>query len=105
MTGRNNDESVRYQVVREVCRSIGFGGGAMGVGDKRNPTWSFLYRNIAKAMLEDEHRVVALDHIGMGMSDVPPTSEFDYRPRSHAAHLEDLVVALDLRNVTELDLT
>lgn len=65
-----------------------------------NPTWSFLYRNIAQAMLDDGHRVVALDHIGMGMSDVPLTSEFDYRPRSHADHLEDLVVALDLQNVT-----
>jgi pimeloyl-ACP methyl ester carboxylesterase len=65
-----------------------------------NPTWSFLYRNIAKAMIEDGHRVVALDHIGMGMSDVPSTADFDYRPRSHAKHLEDLVVALDLKNVT-----
>jgi haloalkane dehalogenase len=65
-----------------------------------NPTWSFLYRNIAKAMIEDGHRVVALDHLGMGMSDVPLTSDYDYRPRSHAAHLEDLVVALDLQNVT-----
>jgi len=65
-----------------------------------NPTWSFLYRNIAKAMIEDGHRVVALDHLGMGMSDVPTTSEFDYRPRSHADNLEELVLALDLRNVT-----
>jgi len=65
-----------------------------------NPTWSFLYRNIAKAMIEDGHRVIALDHLGMGMSDVPLTSEFDYRPRSHADNLEDLVVALDLQNVT-----
>ena len=65
-----------------------------------NPTWSYLYRNIATAMIEDGHRVVALDHLGMGMSDVPPTAEFDYRPRSHADNLEDLVVALDLQNVT-----
>ncbi len=65
-----------------------------------NPTWSFLYRNIAKAMIADGHRVVALDHIGMGMSDVPSTSDFDYRPRSHADHLEQLVLALDLNNVT-----
>ncbi len=65
-----------------------------------NPTWSFLYRNIAKALIDDGHRVVIPDHIGMGMSDVPPASAFDYRPRSHADHLEDLVVALDLDNVT-----
>jgi haloalkane dehalogenase len=65
-----------------------------------NPTWSFLYRNIAKDLLSDGHRVVIPDHLGMGMSDVPSTSAFDYRPRSHADHLEDLVVALDLDNVT-----
>lgn len=47
-----------------------------------NPTWSFLYRNIAKTMIEDGHRVVALDHLGTGMSDVPLTSEFDYRRSS-----------------------
>ncbi|MEO0323586.1 MAG: alpha/beta fold hydrolase [Myxococcota bacterium] len=65
-----------------------------------NPTWSFLYRNIATAMIADGHRFVALDHLGMGMSDIPPTSEFDYRPRHHAANLEALVVALDLENIT-----
>ncbi len=65
-----------------------------------NPTWSFLYRNIAQALIADGHRVVIPDHIGMGMSDVPSTSEFDYRPRSHSKHLEDLVVALHLQNIT-----
>jgi pimeloyl-ACP methyl ester carboxylesterase len=65
-----------------------------------NPTWSFLYRNIAQDLIVDGHRVVIPDHLGMGMSDVPPTSAFDYRPRSHAAHLRDLVETLDLTNVT-----
>jgi haloalkane dehalogenase len=65
-----------------------------------NPTWSFLYRNIAKALVDDGHRVVVPDHLGMGMSDIPSTADFDYRPRSHSAHLEDLVDALDLQNVT-----
>lgn len=65
-----------------------------------NPTWSFLYRDIAQELLADGHRVVIPDHIGMGMSDVPPTSAFDYRPRSHARHLQDLVERLALGNVT-----
>ena len=65
-----------------------------------NPTWSFLYRNIAADLLADGHRVVIPDHLGMGMSDVPPTSAFDYRPRSHARNLQDLVAALDLQNLT-----
>ncbi|MEO1229573.1 MAG: alpha/beta fold hydrolase [Myxococcota bacterium] len=65
-----------------------------------NPTWSFLYRNIAQDLLSDGHRVVIPDHLGLGLSDVPPTSAFDYRPRSHAQNLRDLVAALDLRNIT-----
>ncbi|MEL6349775.1 MAG: alpha/beta fold hydrolase [Myxococcota bacterium] len=65
-----------------------------------NPTWSFLYRNISQDLLEDGYRVVIPDHIGMGMSDVPSTADFDYRPRSHAAHLQALVEALDLEDVT-----
>lgn len=65
-----------------------------------NPTWSFLYRNIVQAALGAGHRVVVPDHLGMGMSDVPSVADFDYRPRSHSANLEDLVVALDLNNIT-----
>ena len=65
-----------------------------------NPTWSFLYRDIAQELLADGHRVVIPDHLGMGMSDVPATSAFDYRPRSHAENLAGLVEALDLDDVT-----
>jgi pimeloyl-ACP methyl ester carboxylesterase len=65
-----------------------------------NPTWSFLYRDIAKAMVAKGHRVIAVDHLGMGMSDAPEPAEFDYRPRSHAANLAALVQAMDLKNVT-----
>jgi pimeloyl-ACP methyl ester carboxylesterase len=65
-----------------------------------NPTWSFLYRNIAKAMIAKGHRVIAVDHLGMGMSDTPEPSAFSYRPRAHAANLEALVLAMDLKNVT-----
>lgn len=65
-----------------------------------NPTWSFLYRNIIPELVADGDRVVVPDHVGMGMSDVPSTSAFDYRPRSHANHLQDLVAALDLQNIT-----
>jgi hypothetical protein len=44
-----------------------------------NPTWSFLYRNIATAMIADGRRVVALDHLGMGMSNAPSTSDVNRR--------------------------
>ncbi|MEO1233959.1 MAG: alpha/beta fold hydrolase [Myxococcota bacterium] len=65
-----------------------------------NPTWSFLYGNIAASLLADGHRVVIPDHLGMGMSDVPTTSDFDYRPRTHAQNLRVLVAALDLQDIT-----
>ena len=65
-----------------------------------NPTWSFLYRNIAKDMIAKGHRVIAVDHLGMGMSDAPELAEFDYLPRSHSANLETFVKAMDLKNVT-----
>ena len=65
-----------------------------------NPTWSFLYRNIAKAMIARGHRVIAVDHLGMGMSDAPELIDFDYRPRSHSSVLEKFVVAMNLKNVT-----
>jgi len=65
-----------------------------------NPTWSFLYRNIARELIADGHRVIVPDHLGMGMSDIPTTADFDYRPRTHSDHLEELVVALDLDGIT-----
>lgn len=67
-----------------------------------NPTWSYLYRNIAKDMIAKGHRVIAVDHLGMGMgmSDAPEPADFDYLPRSHSANLEALVQAMDLKNVT-----
>jgi len=34
------------------------------------PTWSFLYRHMI-ADLKEDHRVIALDHLGFGLSDKP----------------------------------
>ena len=65
-----------------------------------NPTWSFLYRHVAKAMIDRGHRVIAIDLLGMGMSDAPDPTRFDYRPRSQSADLEAFVVAAELQNVT-----
>jgi pimeloyl-ACP methyl ester carboxylesterase len=65
-----------------------------------NPTWSFLYRNIAKSMIAKGYRVIAADHLGMGMSDAPDLANFDYKPRSHSANLEALINALDLKKAT-----
>lgn len=62
-----------------------------------NPTWSFLYRNIIRA-LADSYRCVAPDYPGFGLS----TAKAGYRftPREHSDVLEKLVLALDLKDVT-----
>lgn len=61
-----------------------------------NPTWSFVYRDVI-SRLAGEFRCVAPDLPGFGLSQVP--DGFDGRPESMAAVLEELVVALDLREV------
>lgn len=62
-----------------------------------NPTWSFYFRELIRAFSED-HRVVAIDHLGCGLSDKPET--YDYRLEARIAHVERLVDALSLRDLT-----
>ncbi|MFN0009462.1 MAG: alpha/beta fold hydrolase [Planctomycetota bacterium] len=62
-----------------------------------NPTWSFLYRRLVKA-LSGEHRCVAPDHIGCGLSDKPQDWRYDLV--GHIENVEKLVLALDLRDLT-----
>ncbi|MEO1251277.1 MAG: haloalkane dehalogenase [Pseudomonadota bacterium] len=61
-----------------------------------NPTSSYLWRNIIP-YVTDDHRVIALDLIGMGDSDKP---EIDYRFEDHAAYFDGFIEALDLKNIT-----
>lgn len=53
-----------------------------------NPSWSFLYRDLIKA-LRGEFRVIAPDHIGMGRSDKPQA--YCYQLRQHIDNLERLL--------------
>ena len=46
------------------------------------PTWAFEWRHVI-AGLRDTRRVVALDHLGFGLSERPAGA--DYRPEGHAA--------------------
>ncbi len=43
-----------------------------------NPTWSFYYRNLIQA-LKDRHRMIAPDHIGMGLSSKPGKDDYGFR--------------------------
>lgn len=62
-----------------------------------NPTWSFYYRSIA-TQFRDTCRVVALDHIGCGLSDKP--QRYPYRLATHTENLIRLIDTLELQNVT-----
>lgn len=60
-----------------------------------NPTWSFYYRNLIRA-LSPSRRAIAPDHIGMGMSDKPPASRYKYTLSSRVDDLDALIDHLEL---------
>lgn len=60
-----------------------------------NPSWSFLYRGLVSA-LAPSYRCVALDHIGMGLSDKPDDGRYDYTLERRVQDLTEAVEALGL---------
>jgi haloalkane dehalogenase len=58
-----------------------------------NPTWSFLYRHIVRA-LRDRFRCVAMDYLGFGLSDRP--DGYGYTIEEHAGVVGELVDHLAL---------
>ncbi len=64
-----------------------------------NPTWSFTYRRVLQEMADDA-RVIAVDHIGCGLSDKP--QRYNYCLEQHVGNLARLIEKLDLQNVTLL---
>lgn len=62
-----------------------------------NPTWSFAWRKFV-SKFSDRYRCIAVDHIGMGLSDKP--ADYEYRIGQHIDNLCQLVEHLDLQNVT-----
>src|SRR5713101_206921 len=62
-----------------------------------NPTWSFIWRRLIVDQSR-ERRVIAVDHVGCGLSDKP--QDYSYRLEQHVANLRRLVETLDLKNVT-----
>lgn len=55
-----------------------------------NPTWSFYFRELVKA-LSTTHRCIVPDHIGMGLSDRPDDSRYGYTLKSRVDDLEKLI--------------
>jgi len=63
-----------------------------------NPSWSFEFRHLVKA-LRSHARCIAPDHIGFGLSSWSNSSE-DHHPQTHARNLEALLDHLELRDIT-----
>lgn len=58
-----------------------------------NPTWSFYFRELVKA-LSPTHRCIVPDHIGMGLSDRPDDAHYRYTLRSRIDDLDALMEKL-----------
>jgi haloalkane dehalogenase len=73
-----------------------------GAGDEAvlmvhgNPTWSFFYRDVVRA-LSGQIRCIVPDHLGCGLSDKP--QDFDYTLGNHVANLGRLLDSLALRRI------
>ncbi len=63
-----------------------------------NPTWSFHYRALIKAIRGD-FRAIAPDHIGCGRSDKPSGKDYAYTLERRVADLSRLVDELELERV------
>lgn len=62
-----------------------------------NPTWSFAWRRLVK-QLSKSYRVIAIDHMGCGLSDKP--QDYPYTLATHIANLKTLIQELDLQDIT-----
>jgi len=66
-----------------------------------NPTWSFYWRELVKA-LRGRYRVVVPDHIGCGLSDKPRADSYSYRLNQRISDLETFIEQLGLQRITLL---
>lgn len=64
-----------------------------------NPTWSFMYRDVI-AKISPFSRVVAFDHLGMGLSDRPDPARFSYDLKGHVSNAVAFVDGLKLDQIT-----
>jgi len=61
-----------------------------------NPSWSFYYRDLARA-LRGNYRVIVPDHIGCGLSDKPSAADYPYTLERRVDDLEALLDNLEVR--------
>jgi len=61
-----------------------------------NPTWSYFYRDIVKALSKDQ-RCIVPDHIGMGLSQKP--ENYSYTLKTRIEDVEALVLSLGVKKI------
>lgn len=61
-----------------------------------NPSWSFHYRELIQE-LKPDHRCVAFDHVGMGLSDKPGDERYAYTMEQRLADMDKFLAAQGLR--------
>ena len=64
-----------------------------------NPSWSFYYRHLVSA-LKDSYRCIVPDHIGMGLSEKPAESQYDFLFTRRARDLGELLEQLGVNQPT-----
>ncbi|MEM8833634.1 MAG: haloalkane dehalogenase [Pseudomonadota bacterium] len=62
------------------------------------PSWSYLYRFMIRDLSNKGYRVIAMDHLGFGLSDKPINVD-DHSFETHASRLVKFMNALDLQNI------
>jgi haloalkane dehalogenase len=63
------------------------------------PSWSYLYKDMIPGLVASGHRVVAMDHLGMGRSD-KPTELSSYSFDDHVKRLDPFTNKLELKIIT-----
>lgn len=61
-----------------------------------NPTWSFYYREVLRAVSDSGGRALAPDHIGCGLSEKPSPRDYHYTLSERVADLEEWMSVIGL---------
>jgi cis-3-alkyl-4-acyloxetan-2-one decarboxylase len=88
-------ESQYITVGGHACHYVDEGRGEPVVAVHGNPTWSFAFRHIIRH-LAGRYRMIALDHIGCGLSAKPSDSEYPYDLARRVDDFGEFVDRLDL---------
>jgi haloalkane dehalogenase len=91
-------DSHYHDVGRGRLHYVDEGSGPAIVMVHGNPTWSFYFRGLVRA-LRGHHRCIVPDHMGCGWSDVPGEDRYEYTLQSRVEDLSSLLDELGLERV------